>query len=66
MDVIYVIPTFHNPTGLTMNEVQRIRLLDLAAEFKFKIVADEIYTPLNFNVRKTYPLLLQTRTTEHA
>jgi 2-aminoadipate transaminase len=41
--LLYTIPVFHNPTGVTLPEERRRRLAGLATEFGFLIVADEVY-----------------------
>jgi 2-aminoadipate transaminase len=46
--LIYVVPTFHNPTGVTMDLAARRRLLELAAQYRVPIVEDEIYRELRY------------------
>lgn len=46
---LYTIPSFHNPTGVTMNLERRHRLLELASEFDFLIVEDDAYGELSFS-----------------
>lgn len=46
--VVYVIPTFSNPTGVTLSMERRHRLLDLSRRTEAKIVADEVYQFLAF------------------
>lgn len=46
--LIYVVPTFHNPTGVTMDLAARRRLLELAAQYRVPIVEDEIYRDLRY------------------
>lgn len=41
--LIYTIPVFSNPTGVTLGAHQRGRLIELAHRFGFLIVADEVY-----------------------
>jgi len=41
---IFTMPTFHNPTGRTMDEEQRGRLLRLAARYQVPIVEDDVYS----------------------
>jgi 2-aminoadipate transaminase len=41
--LVYTIPAFHNPTGVTLSEPRRQRLVELADEFDFLVVADEVY-----------------------
>jgi DNA-binding transcriptional MocR family regulator len=47
--LIYTIPTFHNPTGVTMNMAARRRLLDLAIKHRVPIVEDDIYRDLHYD-----------------
>lgn len=47
--LIYVVPTFHNPTGVTMDLAARRRLLELAAQYRVPIVEDEIYRDLRYD-----------------
>ncbi len=45
---LYLIPTFHNPTGATLPQARRARLVQLAREHDFLIVADEVYHLLSY------------------
>lgn len=45
---IYTISTFHNPTGATLSESRRIRLLQLAAEHNILVLDDDAYGELYF------------------
>ena len=45
---IYVIPTFHNPTGLTMSLQRRRRLVEIAAELGALLIEDDAYSPFRF------------------
>ena len=38
--LVYLVPTFHNPTGVTMPEDRRIELVRMAGEIGFQIVED--------------------------
>ena len=40
---LYTIPTYHNPTGRTLADESRSRLVELAHEYNFLIIADEVY-----------------------
>jgi len=51
--MVYTVPVHHNPTGATMSEAKRQKLLALAKEHNFIIVADEAYQLLNFEGGKT-------------
>lgn len=41
--LVYTIPSFHNPTGQTLDEERRERLAELSLEHDFLIAADEVY-----------------------
>jgi 2-aminoadipate transaminase len=45
---LYLIPTFHNPTGMTLPRERREKLVQLAKEHDFLIVADEVYHLLSY------------------
>lgn len=46
--LVYTIPSFHNPTGVTMSVERRKHLLQLASRFHFLIVEDDAYGELYF------------------
>lgn len=54
--LIYTIPNFQNPTGVTLVAERRERLLDLAAEYDFIIVEDDAYGELRFEGEDIPPL----------
>jgi 2-aminoadipate transaminase len=45
---IYVIPTFHNPTGMTMSLARRRRLVELARELGSLLIEDDAYSAFRF------------------
>ena len=45
---LYLIPTFQNPTGTTLPQDRRNRLVELAQEHDFIIAADEVYHLLSY------------------
>ena len=45
---VYTIPTFQNPTGVTLSQARRDQLVSLSREYNFLIVADEVYHLLNY------------------
>ena len=47
--MIYTIPTFQNPAGVTMSEDRRKRLLELAEEYNLLVVEDAPYEELRFS-----------------
>ena len=46
--LLYVVPTFANPSGATMPIERRLKLLALAVEYRFVIVEDDPYGQLRF------------------
>ena len=46
--LIYVVPTFHNPTGVSLDLAGRRRLIELAAQYRVPLVEDEIYRDLRY------------------
>jgi len=47
--VVYTVPTFQNPAGVTMNEDRRKYLLELASEYDFIVVEDDPYGELRYS-----------------
>lgn len=47
--LFYTIPTFQNPTGVTMTLERRQRLMRLAEEYDFLIIEDDAYGSLGFD-----------------
>jgi DNA-binding transcriptional MocR family regulator len=45
---LYLIPTFQNPTGHTLIQERRERLIQLCQEYDFLLVADEVYHFLSY------------------
>jgi 2-aminoadipate transaminase len=45
---IYVVPDFQNPSGVTMPDERRVRLLELAREYDTLVVEDTPYRELRF------------------
>jgi 2-aminoadipate transaminase len=46
---IYTISNFHNPTGATLSLERKIRLLEIAAQYKILILDDDAYGALRFD-----------------
>lgn len=44
--LVYTIPSYHNPTGVTMSHERRARLVELSRKHGFIIAADEVYQML--------------------
>lgn len=45
---LYLIPAFQNPSGMTLSQNRRERLVQLAQERNFMVVADEVYQLLDY------------------
>ncbi len=56
VDVVYTIPSFHNPTGVCLSAERREALVALASERDFVVVADEPYNLLHFGPSPPLPL----------
>lgn len=54
--IIYVVPDFQNPSGVTMSEERRRRVLDLAGEYHTLVVEDNPYRELGFEGTPPPPL----------
>lgn len=54
---VYVIPTFQNPTGVTMNEERREKLVNLAEEHDFLIMEDGPYNELRYEGDDVDPII---------
>ncbi len=46
--LLYTIPNFHNPTGITAIEQRRIQVVELARQYDVLIVEDDVYRDLAF------------------
>lgn len=54
--ILYTIPTFHNPTGITLSHKKRQELAELADQYDLLIVADEVYQLLYFEDKPPNPM----------
>jgi 2-aminoadipate transaminase len=59
---LYTIPIHHNPTGSTLTDARRARLIELAQEFDFLILADEVYQLLSYTEDSPKPFAALTGT----
>lgn len=53
---LYTIPTFHNPSSITLSEDRRMRLVQLSMEHDFLIIADEVYHLLSYGEAPPVPM----------
>lgn len=54
--LVYTIPAFHNPTGVTLPASRREKLVELSQTHNFLIVADEVYQLLNYTITPPAPM----------
>ena len=57
---LYLIPTFQNPTGMTLSQKRREQVVQLAQERNFMVVADEVYHFLNYADTSPRPFAIHT------
>ncbi len=55
-ELVYVLPNFHNPAGVTMPEKNRRRLVDLSSDFDFLILEDDPYCELRYSGEPIKPI----------
>jgi len=53
---LYTVPTFQNPTSVTLSRARRDALVALARQYNFFIVADEVYQMLYYSGQPPTPL----------
>ena len=54
---LYTVPSFHNPSTVTLSAERRERLVDLSEKHNFFIVADEVYQLLAYRVKPPPPMM---------
>ncbi|MCL4829510.1 MAG: PLP-dependent aminotransferase family protein [Caldilinea sp.] len=54
--LLYTIPTHQNPSGFTLPQERRVRLVELSVQHGFLIVADEVYHLLSYDAAPPPPL----------
>lgn len=54
---LYSIPTFHNPSTVTLSADRREKLVSLSEKYHFFIVADEVYQLLAYTVTPPPPMM---------
>ncbi len=45
-NLLYTIPTFHNPTGIVMSTEKRLQLMSLVNEYQIPVIEDDAYRAL--------------------
>lgn len=54
--LVYDVPEFHNPTGVTLSRARRERLLELAGEHDLLVVEDDPYRRIRFEGQPVPPI----------
>jgi 2-aminoadipate transaminase len=54
--LLFDVPDFHNPTGITMSLARRRRLVELAAEYDFVVIEDDPYRRIRFEGTPVPPI----------
>jgi len=62
--LLYIVPTFQNPTGITLSDADRRRILALCREHQVTIVEDDPYRSYNFSATALPPTIWQLREAE--
>ncbi len=58
--LFYTIPSFHNPTSITMSHEKRLKLAELGNKYdNLLVIADEVYQLLYFDENKKPPMPLR-------
>ena len=53
---IYVMPTFENPTGITMSQDKRIKLAELANKYDVMVLEDDPYREIRYSGEEMIPI----------
>ena len=53
---LYTVPTFQNPTGVTLPEERRGRILAMARELNVAVIEDDPYGEISFTEQPVHPL----------
>ncbi|RNB87782.1 PLP-dependent aminotransferase family protein [Brevibacillus fluminis] len=53
---VYTVPTFHNPTGVTLSLARRKRLVALSEQYRIPIIEDDAYRHLHMGKEPPPPL----------
>ncbi len=59
--IIYTMPTFHNPTGISMSEDKREGLAKLAEKYDVMILEDDPYSEIRYSGDKLKPIKARTK-----
>lgn len=54
---IYAMPTFQNPTGITMSQEKRIKLAELANKYDVMVLEDDPYREIRYSGEELIPIM---------
>lgn len=54
--VMYMVPTFSNPGGVTYSQKTRVRLLELARKYDMLLISDDVYELLDYTTDESPPI----------
>lgn len=54
---IYTIPTFQNPTGVTLSQERRIKLAELANKYNVMVLEDDPYREIRYSGEELIPIM---------
>lgn len=61
---LYTIPTFQNPSGRTLSQDRRYKLVELAEQHGFLLIADEVYHLLHYSQIPPHPFAVHAESFE--
>jgi len=56
MNFLYTIPTFHNPTGITMPQIKREQIMKICRNERIPIIEDDVYRELWIDEKPPLPM----------
>ena len=54
--ILYTMPNYQNPTGISYSDYKKKKLIELAEKYDFYILEDDFMSDLKFNSNEHYPL----------
>lgn len=52
--VMYCVPTFANPSGMTFSHSTKLKLIEIARKYDMLIISDDVYDILNYNTNDSH------------
>lgn len=54
--MVFVNPTYQNPSGMTMSQERRLKIIEISTKFGIPVVEDDPYSSIGFHHQPVYPL----------